>query len=144
MCPHLNLPTYTNKSLRPNPRPVSNHKPPHLYYPFLGAGGESGSFYVVWCPYPIDKECAVSPPQQSMYGVPPSQYMLSFNVVRCPHPFDKVCAVSPPQQSECGVPTLQVYDFPRTQLFPPSKKYVRCPPSNVVLCLGHTWLCLRL
>ena len=52
----------------------------------------------------------------------------SFYVVRCPHPIDKVCAVSPPQQSVCGVPTLQVYDFPRTQLLPPQKSMCGVPP----------------
>ena len=77
--------------------------------------------------------------------------------------FWQCCTVSPLQQSMCGVPTLQVYDFPRTQLLPPKKsmcgvpppigtlfrKYVRCPPlpvytfsvrcppPNLVLCLEH-------
>ena len=51
------------------------------------------------------KCCAVSPPQQSMCGVPPSQYMLSVNVVRCPHP---ICSTH--QEGMCGVPPFQ-YKF---------------------------------
>ena len=51
------------------------------------------------------KCCAMSSPQQSMCGVPPSQYMLSFKVVRCPHP---LCYTH--QEGMCGVPPFQ-YKF---------------------------------
>ena len=80
---------------------------------------------------------AVSPPQQSMCGVSPSQYMLSFNVVWCPHP-NKVCAVSP----------LPVYAFSQCcavfQFVPLIKEVcavspsysttisVRCPPHVIL------------
>ena len=60
-------------------------------------------------------------------------------------PINKVCAVSPP---------ALICFFP-TQLFPQSRKYVRCPnppltvdvfsvqsPPHVVLCLCNTRLCL--
>ena len=60
-----------------------------------------------------------SPPQQSMYGVPHSQYMLSFNVVHCPHPIR-----STHEEGMCSVPLFHY-------------KYY-----NVILCLCHTWLCL--
>ena len=98
------------------------------------------TFNVVRCPHPEQ-----------------SRKSGSFYVVRCPHPIDKVCAVSPPQQSMCGVPTLQINVFPRTHLLPPQKKYVRCPPPNLVLCLEHFgsvldfeqnwecgWVCLKI
>ena len=57
------------------------------------------------------KCCAVSPPQQSMCGVPPSQYMLSFKVVRCPHP---ICSTH--QECMCGVPPCNSVPLPHLAL----------------------------
>ena len=70
----------------------------------------------------------------------------SFNVVQCPQP-------------NCSPSTKYVLYSPHpvyvfSPLFPPSRKYVGCPPSqytffpcgvpplHVVLCLCHTWLSL--
>ena len=58
------------------------------------------------------KCCAVSPPQQSMCGVPLSQYMLSFKVERCPHP---ICST----HQECtGCPTKKFTFFKPVYLRP--------------------------
>ena len=63
--------------------------------------------------------------------------LVSFNVVQCPHP-----NCSPHQQSMWGVPPPPSISFHPSQLFPPSREYVLCPPAlhNVVQCLCHTRL----
>ena len=73
------------------------------------------SLNVVRCPHP---NCSTH--EQSMCGVPPSQYM--HFPTRIVLPIEKVCAVSP-LSSLCAFCAVS-------------------PPPNVVMCLCHTLLCL--
>ena len=86
----------------------------------LQDGATKWYYFLVWTTHPPPthpqlsfscKCCVVSPPQQSMCGVPPSQYMLSFNVVRCPHP---ICSTH--QECMCGVPPCNSVPLPHLAL----------------------------
>ena len=66
----------------------------------------------------LGKSPICSPHQQNMCSIPPSKYMC------IPNP-----NCSPNQESMCGVPSSQ-YMFSPPKLFPQSRKYVRCPPSQ--------------
>ena len=89
----------------------------------LQDGATKWYYFLVWTTHPPNHRISL----KSTLDFQQSRKSGSFYVVRCPHPIDKVCAVSPPQQSMCGVPTLQVYDFPRTQLLPPQKSMCSVP-----------------
>ena len=78
------------------------------------------------------KCCAVSPPQQSMCGVPPSQYMLSFNVVRCPH---SICSTH--QQGMCGVPPSSSTNISGRCPLPPQCNSVPLPH------LALSWILIK-
>ena len=97
----------TVESLRRPPTHPSNHLISWKSILDSQQSRKSGSFYVVRCPHPIDKVCAVSPPSKYMIFPEPNCY-----------PFKKIMCGVPPSpllvpclEYMCGVPPLGIHFF---------------------------------
>ena len=132
------------------------HPPPNLLYSTLSLGCPGGVWGMSRRCYKMSGRCVegVWISLEYVCNIPECVWKVSewfpnifpFNVVLCPHP-------------NCSPSTKYVLYAPHpvfvfSPLFPPSRKYVGCPPSqytffpcgvpplHVVLCLCHTWLSL--